>query len=354
MKIILDNTIFSLQRAGGISLYWTEIIKALIADKINVSCIERNSDFENIFRQEIESDFSVIHEKNRKLNRILPVKYNTTGQHIFHSSYYRIPQTNQSVKKVTTIHDLIPEKKQMGIRHKLIAKQKYESIKDSDAIVCVSENTKKDLLEIYPEFSVKNIQVIYNGVSESFFPVNDESLLQTNFYLAENFCLFVGKRDNYKNFSFAVEFVESISNLQLVIVGENLSYAEKRNLEKKLRGRYLSLSFISTPVLNILYNKAHFLMYPTSYEGFGIPVIEAQKSGCPVIAQDTSSIAELISDKKMLMPDLSLQSAKRVLSYVDENKKEIINNGFENSKKFTWKKSVKKHIELYSTLYNTF
>lgn len=357
MKIYFDNIIFSLQKSGGISVYWSELLKRCTVDKnFEVFCVEQfKAKNYNFFRKSINlPQDRIIIETDIKLNRIFPILSNLTDNHIFHSSYYRLPlHKNKKSCIITTIHDFIPERYKVNdFRSKIIIKQKYISLKKSDGIICVSENTKKDLLLFYPEFSSKEIKVIHNGASNDFKQLTENESITINKFNNKPYCIYIGKRDGYKNFNFAVEFINSFPEIQMIIIGGGEFYKhEKQLLENKIKNRYYHIDFLPNNELNILFNQAEFLLYPSEYEGFGIPIIEAQKSGCPIIANKTSSINELVENKNLLLGRLDIKEASRVFKYIKENRKEVIDAGVKSSSEYTWENSYSKHNEFYYFIY---
>ena len=357
MKILLDNIIFSIQKTGGISVYWSELLMRMLSDvEFDFQCYEMNNAVSNFFRAKLEIDPEKIIRENKligQLNRIFYVVRSTKEPYIFHSSYYRPLVTTKNACIVTTIHDFTPEIIESGWKKRAVAIQKYNSIKNADLIICVSKNTKKDLLKLYPEFSKKRIEVVYNGVNEAFMPLKKNDFSVKNKFQEVNlpYCIYVGKREGYKNFKFAVEYLATRKDLFLVIVGGGeLSKDDFDLLNSKLSNRYAIRLFLSVEELSLLYNFAEFLFYPSDYEGFGIPVLEAQKCGCPIIAQRTSSIDELIQDKNLLFPTLNFESIDVVRSYIAHNKEKIVYEGIENAKQFTWDKTYEQHKHLYRTL----
>ena len=147
------------------------------------------------------------------------------------------------------------------------------------------------MLKFYPQIDEKHVHVVYNGVSDMFFPLDKKE--STDSFIKESL-LFVGSRDFYKNFEKGVKALAGTNFNLIIIGGGKLSELELLLLNNSLgENRYRKYDYISTEDLNVLYNNARGLLYPSIYEGFGIPVLEAQKAGLPVIAFNGSSIPEV-------------------------------------------------------------
>jgi mannosyltransferase len=194
IKLHFDDIIYQLQRYGGVSTYWKEITSRIVNT----------------------NDFEINRTIGSKITRYLPVYTNTQ---IFHSSYYRIP-LSKSAKTVVTIHDFLYE---YGYLQTLNAQtniwQMKLAINAADAIVCVSENTKKDLIHFVPKVDINKIRVIYNGVDEKFKPINlDVHFNKKHLFEDFNYAIYVGDhKTNYKNFDMAIKACQ-IRNLQFLIV----------------------------------------------------------------------------------------------------------------------------------------
>jgi len=349
MKIHFDNIIYSLQRAGGISTYWGELSKRLIRDKIDVTFIEMKG-VTNVVRNSLEiSNLKLITEKAFFLKRFLSLNFSdTAGKFIFHSSYNRVT-CNKMALPVITIHDFVHEKFYTGIRRLLHSYQKSKAIKSADRVIVISENTKKDLLFYHPKIDPNKIRVIYNGVSEDFFPLLSDTTQTTS--LKRKKILFVGSREHYKNFNFVVEVVSQLNGFELSIVGSQLKREEEKLLRHKLGSRWELFNNISNKELNIIYNQACTLLYPSSYEGFGIPPLEAMRAGTPFIALRKSSIPEVAGDAGILLNDLDVESFKNAIFTVESNREALRKKGFEQSTKFSWEKCYQQTLEVYKELY---
>lgn len=343
MKIILDNIVFSLQKVGGISTYWFELYSRILRDNIDVLFIDRMND--NIVAKQLSIDKkrilnSGIH--NLLVDRFMSLSIKKVNEiFIFHSSYNRIT-TNKKAKQVITVHDFVHERFYRGIRRILHSYQKGKAIKKADAIIVISENTKKDLLYFFPQIKACTIRVIYNGVSNDFFSKKEK--------ITSNSFLFIGSREKYKNFDFAVKALAQKDGFILKIIGSFLRKEELRTLNQFIPGRWELFSHIENETLNGLYNDAYALIYPSSYEGFGIPLLEAMKAGCPFIAYNSSSIPEVAGEAGVLIDKLEISLFNDAIARIDKNREEIIKKGFDQANKFSWEKCYQETIQVYRDL----
>ena len=356
-KIIIDNIVFSIQKIGGISVVWYEIIKRLIADhRYLCKFVEFNDAVDNHYRKLlpiVEDNLSVFSHIWYHLLRYVNPKLNINEPYIFHSSYYRI-SNDKSAINFTTVHDFTYERDNRFSLAKVVHKwQKKQAVMKSNYIICISENTKKDLLFYYKKIDPKKVFVVYNGVSDDYVPlINFEYL---NFpFPSKTYCIYVGARKAYKNFNLVVEAL-SKTNFNLVIVGPTLSDKEKIYLDKTIgKNRYYCESNIPNKRLNELYNGAFALLYLSTYEGFGIPCLESQKSGCPVVALNASSIPEVICDKSLLIDDPSVENVIGVINKLQNQNyyQTISEKGLLFARQFSWDRCYNELIYLYDIALN--
>jgi mannosyltransferase len=361
MKIVFDNIIYSLQNSGGGSVYWTELIKRFNANKeLDILFYEQKELNQNIFRKEfslqnVKQETFLNFKIRRYLNFTKPIKEKS----IFHSSYFRISKSKNAIN-VITIHDFTTEKFRTGLARWINLQQKKHAVSKSDGIICISENTKKDLLHFVPDVDADKIRVIYNGVSDDFFKINDDfkiSEKNENFKDLENYkyLLYIGHRTNYKNFPIAVKTAAKVKDkYKFVVVGESFNDQEKIFVESLLGKQYTQISKLNNEGLNFLYNKAFALLYPSSYEGFGIPLVEAMKTHCPVIANKNSSIPEVVEEAAILCNDINADLMVEGIYQLENNtfRNDLIKKGLQQFPKFDWDKTYLKYLEFYKELYD--
>jgi len=161
----------------------------------------------------------------------------------------------------------------------------------------------------------------------------------------------VGGRQKYKNFDNVVLAISKVKNYKLKIVGGGpLTNNEKLFLNNNLGSNYEHVGFISNDDLNIEYNQSKCLVYCSNYEGFGIPIIEAMKSGCPVIAKKGSAIDEVMNNSGLLLKKANaIEIAEAIIGFNDLSlRNEFIRKGLENSHRFESSKLIKKYNMLYN------
>lgn len=354
MNILIDNIIFSLQKSGGISVVFYELLRRLQQEThISLKYVDNNAK-NNFFRKRLDIPDSkiVYHDIIPRLSSYFPLHIKNKERFIFHSSYYRYC-CNKNAINVTTVHDFTYEYFRSGLKRNLHSFQKNIAIRHSDYIVCISENTKKDLLKFVPEIDENKIRVIYNGVSPEYFVLKSINPSDVPFQ-PKTFVVFVGNHYPHKNFDIVKKTI-SKTNLNLLVVGHKFSLEEEKDMLKYLpKSRFISLGYVSNKHLNIIYNSAKALVYPSSYEGFGIPVIEAQKAGCPVIALNSSSIPEVIGNTPLLMDVLTETELISKLELLNNEVliKEVINDGLLNATRFSWEKMFDDYMDLYTEAYS--
>lgn len=348
--LLIDNIIFDLQKFGGVSNVWKAILKELATSNIKHIGVLK-SKTENSFTNTHFTN--LINDKNLPtiLNRYLNV--NVKNVDVFHSSYFRI-HSNKKVKNIVTVHDFTYEKYDKGWRQWIHLKQKQHALKNASEIICVSKNTKKDLLEYYPKIKAENVHVIYNGFDKNvYYPLNKKTPNQ-------NYLLSVGGRNIHKNFNFTLNLMTSQLikdyDIKLIVVGGGSFNKEEIDFiyNNQLNNRIVHKSAVSDKELNELYNNALALVYPSFYEGFGIPPLEAMAAGCPVISSSTSSLPEVLGDCGLYINVNNPKTAENHIEWLlnKENKEQIITKGLQRASDFSWEKTGIETIQIYNKILN--
>jgi len=161
-------------------------------------------------------------------------------------------------------------------------------------------------------------------------------------------------RSAHKNFNACVKALNNVNVDFKIVGGGPLSELERKLLESNVAGRYQHLTNINNDSLNRLYSDAVCLLYPSLYEGFGLPILEAQANGCAVVTTNASSIPEVALDSAILLDianSQSIEQAVAILLNANINKS-YVEQGFLNINRFDWSKTAKETIDIYSKIEN--
>lgn len=363
MTVALDPQIFLLQRYGGVSRYFVELQSSLSKIEFSNARIVAPIHF-NAHLKDMSPKTGVYipwsTEKfgiNRNIRRVGIKIANTNLRRlkprILHETFYgeELPWLGRH-KTVTTIYDLIRERQ--NTEHQKIAR-KHSAIRRADAIISISQNTTRELSEFY-NVPIERIRTIYLGVSDFF--RGQDALINEEILSLKPYILFVGHRKGYKNWKCFVEaFAMSNylkANFNVICFGGNtFNQFENRFLnDLNLEGRILHRKG-NDFLLRTLYQNSVCLVYPSKYEGFGLPIVEAMASGCPVFASNTPALLEsggvaakyFFADK---VESISSTLESGLSSTLDL--KEMSINGLSHSLNYTWEKTAKLTRNLYTSI----
>ena len=367
MKILYDYQIFNVQKYGGISRYLAEIItriaqfdqcevKVLAGFYIN-HYLDRCSPELVIGwkRPLIPNTTKITNILNDGLSKLWLSTNNRPD--IIHETYYS-PRKNvaKSCKTVITVYDMIHERLSnffpQSVRR--FSRVKAEAIKRADRVICISNQTKIDLIEIL-DINPQKITVIYLGSSFQMSDVPNSDLSKTEY----PYILYVGTRKGYKNFdrllqAYAIRHTLN-HNFKLVCVGaEPFSPSELEQIYSLgLNDNKVKHISGNERTLAEFYNQASVFVYPSLYEGFGIPLLEAMSLNCPIVCSNTGSIPEIAGNAAEFFDPYEADSIADALEKVLfswEKAKNLVSLGRERVKQFSWENCAEKTHLLYSSL----
>lgn len=245
--------------------------------------------------------------------------------------------------KVMTIHDLsfLENRKWFSAAYYYYYKFMTPlAVKTSKHIITVSRFSKSEILRFYKFIKPEKISVVYNAADSTFFSQEGKE--------TGNYILAVSSIDPRKNFAQLIKSFENIRNCTLKIVGAQNRVFNNSNNIRQCQDNIEYLGRVTDKELVGLYNGAKAFIFPSLYEGFGLPPIEAMMCGCPVLVSDIPVLHEICQDAAIYFNPTDATSISTainaMLSKSDEERNSIIQKGFENAERFSWQKSVENLI----------
>lgn len=376
MKIAIDISQI-VYPSTGVATFTMELVKQILQkDKDNqyllfgmaLSQMDRLNDFYNICKRinnNVVKKFIPLPEKlsNFLFNKIrYPDLFKFTNQvDIYHSSdWIQLPA---DCRKITTIHDLVI-KKYPELSDPYIVNTHEKRLqwvkKECDLVVADSISTKKDIIK-YISIHENKIEVVYPGINDIFIPCDHQEIsrVKNRYGLLDDYILSVGTIEPRKNLKRTVEAFgqfmhhQLISSLgkpvELIIIGKT----GWGNDIKPIKGTRI-LGMVESIDLPAIYSGAKMFVYPSLYEGFGLPVIEAFSCGCPVITSDRGSLEEISGGASQLVdPDNSEDIAvKMVKVFIDKSlRNDLISKGIKQANNFSWEKTADGYISSYQKIF---
>jgi glycosyltransferase involved in cell wall biosynthesis len=372
-RVIYDHQTFSIQEYGGISRYFHEI----------VSRIAKSPDYDpeivcpfyiNEYFKDYPENCGLV--KGFKIKR-LP-KTNTirdllnqqlsnlivsmSAPKIIHETYYATTGIGSNkAKRVITVYDMIHEKFSADIDpDNGNARIKEAAIKRADHIICISENTRTDLIEILG-IDQSKVSTIHIACAPNQNLI-DSTLLQQDVnlkaQLGQPYLLYVGKRDPYKNFLRLLEVYHRSDQLQqdfrlICFGGGKFSSSELEQINTfQLQSKVIQIPGDDSTLAH-LYRQAAVFVYPSLYEGFGIPPLEAMAFDCPVVCSNVSSIPEVVGDAGEYFDPYDLDSmlqAIELVVYSQARSNHLRKLGQDRIKLFSWDLCAAQTMEVYLSL----
>jgi glycosyltransferase involved in cell wall biosynthesis len=363
LRILYDHAIFARQRYGGISRYFAEIIPRIARDSrarvlmfmglhINKYGLEQHrAQFERFFgmRRFIEGKtYKLSFGLNAALFKRF-AKRQSPIDIVHETAYLQLPVPG--ARRVVTLHDLVPERMpELKLGNEELFRRKRQAVLEADGVICISERTKQDMLELYGQPRGK-VGVIYHANS-----LNEAADPQPP--LPFPYILFVGGRGSYKNFALLLEAYARSSSVRdavhlVCFGGASFGVDELERASKLGVGESVHHLAGSDRLLINLYAHARVFVYPSRYEGFGIPLLEAMHYGCPVLASDASCFREIAGDAALYFdPDSPDDLSSKLQRVFDDAslREQLICSGKRREAEFSWERCTRETIEVYRSV----
>ncbi len=353
---------------SGIGVYVQKYIQSILrCNLFDVTLIGRKKEIDFYFNEysnwrHIEADFPIYSiTEQLKLPLLIP------ACDVFWSPHYNIPMLPIRARRHLVT---IPDVYHLAFYHTLSLAQKvYARIvanaaaRLADKITTISLYSKQEI-ERYTGSSGSKIEVLYLGIDTTLFQSvtssADQERVKLAYKLPDKYVLFVGNVKPNKNLRLLVDgfaqLLTELPDLSLVITGKQEGFITgdpalfaRIRADKVLESRIVFTGFVNTPDLPILYSSAHLFAFPSIYEGFGFPPLEAMACGCPVVASNAASIPEICGEAALYVDPLDptdIARGIRVLATDDELRNQLVKTGYEQCRQYDWDKSSNRFIAL--------
>lgn len=365
MRVLFDHQIFTVQRYGGISRYFSRLAQALPSQGVVVDVvapIHKNQYLNELQQNQVHgygfkhfppNTGRIVMLMNQMLsNRIAP----RLKPDVLHETYYTLnPVYSKAPVRVLTVYDMIHEKfaEEFGSNDNT-KKNKRISVERADHVICISHSTKRDLCEIL-DVPEQKVSVVHLGFDS--FKHHPVSALDMN--LSRPFLLYVGLRSGYKNFLQLLRAVATNRLLRetfdIVAFGGGVFSSNEKQAIQELRLSESNVKQVGggDDVLATLYKNAAAFVYPSLYEGFGLPPLEAMACECPVVTSNTSSMPEIVGNAGEYFDPSSVEDLSRAINAVvfdDQRKSELLARGQDRLGCFSWSRCAAQTLDVYRTV----
>lgn len=354
----------------GVSTYTRFLVKALVSGNTQDEFVlfgssmrkrQQLTDYVNQLEYKEKTKFSFLPPKALEYLwnylHIVPIETFSGSVDVFHTSDWLEPPAR--CPKVTTIHDLAiykyPETFASRGGHDIVSnqKRKLRLVKqDKDIVIAVSQNTKQDIVDILriPEDKIK---VIYEASEEIFTPSLSQDIerVKKRYGINENYFICVGTREPRKNLARVIEAFNSLNleDYQLVVAGK-YGWGSDGSQFTVHGSQIKLLGYVPTEDLAVLYSGATALVYPSLYEGFGLPILDAMSCGCPVITSNLGATKEVGGNSVILIDPLNTADIAMAMESLAQNEKTAENlsiKGLAHAKYFSWEKAAGETLNIY-------
>jgi glycosyltransferase involved in cell wall biosynthesis len=357
----------------GIGTYIRNLLKylAILDRETEFVLLCRPQDTEVVER--LGPNFRAVAESSRPYSLaeqvMVPARLLTQNVSLFHEPHYVLPPL-VPCRAIVTIHDCIhlmfPQYLPNRFAYAYARANLWAATKRAERILTVSETSKADILR-YCDVPAERIIVVYNAIDDRFAaPTDDEAVerVRERYQLFGPFALYVGNIKPHKNLERLIDAFNLVrrggyERLELLIIGDQISkYPRLRRAvdRYKLHKHVRFLGFVADDTLAALYRLATVFVFPSLYEGFGLPPLEAMASGTPVVTSNRSSLPEVVGDAAVLVDPYSAASIaegiQRVLGDSDL-RRTLVARGLARARQFSWESSIRRIHEVYMDVAST-
>jgi glycosyltransferase involved in cell wall biosynthesis len=376
-RISYDPQIFTMQKYGGVSRYFSELACELSKNEnISVSIVAPLSKCEYLkkFNSKLVRGYYLsfyAFSSNKRFSRLMQLFFRAislmagdlylrfTRPNLIHETYF-LPFAlgPKEAIRILTIYDMIHEKFPQGIQAAdRTSKYKAQAAKRADHIICISESTRKDAIEILG-LDPRKVSVVHLGFNS--FPLSENNSKLIGVLKEKSpYLLYVGQRGGYKNFKNLILAYAASKKLQenfkiICFGGGKLTNEEILLLDKnKLTKESVFQCDGGDDQLGYFFKNAAAFIYPSIYEGFGIPPLEAMENGCPIVCSNSSSIPEVVGNAAEYFDPNGIESIRFAIERVvlnEEIRQKLIARGSIRKENFSWKKCADETLKIYTSV----
>lgn len=361
ISVAFDSQIFGFQRTGGVSRYIVELARHLGSLQDVQASILAPLHMNEHLATAVDVPQQGLHVPGLRhgLRTIADraacdLMLSLTRPDVLHATYYMRRSRPRSCRRlVLTVHDMMHERfPDYFSPDDRTASFKRAALRCADHVVCISECTRRDLLQL-TDFPVDQTSVVHHGALE---PLAGELPVAAH---GSPYLLFVGQRHGYKNFQNLMRAFAAIRvrhpDLRLIAFGGAPFFESERAELRQLSLDETAVVHLSGPdeTLSALYRAAHAFVYPSLYEGFGMPLLEAMSHGCPVLCSDTSAMPEVAGDAAAYFAPSDVDSITAAISVVLEDgvlRRALIARGYTRAAGFTWDLTAERTRDVYAAV----
>ena len=360
MKVFYDHMIFARQQYGGISKYFCELIKRIPRENWYLSSLISNNQYLEEFGHNQLKFFPKSKFKGKE--RILAelgfpysiYKLRTTKWDVFHPTLHPDMYTHYIPKNkpmVITAHDVLYYLfHSTNSKREMIIDIDIKSCQRANKIIAISENTKNDYIQYFGA-DEKIIEVIHHGINKT------KQIIYSQRIEEQPYILYVGLRSDYKNFTRFIQAFSIISKkynyLKLICTGYPFSSSELKELYTLGLVDKTKVILATEQEMAQLYHDAEMFVFPSLYEGFGMPILEAMVYDCPVVLSNASCFPEIAQNAGLYFNPFDIEDIANKIENIllnDEVKQRITDSGKERLTHFSWEKCAKEHLNVYESV----